>query len=257
VQANKGYVIIEKIKYIYRNWKVEVMESSPIWYYNEFQQIGVDYSRIEEARAYDLNMQQIRHINEEIKDVKASLNIGKNDSLLEIGTGTGEFAIGISKYCRIVYALDTSMAMLNIARKKAKFKKQDNIKFLHGGFLTYCHQGNPIDIVVSQLALHHLPDFWKFIALKRIYELLNKGGKFYLRDVVFPAIDDYFTFFDEIIEKIKSTAGEKVAEEVRAHIKQEYSTLDWIMEDLLKKAGFNIEKADYFNGFIAAYVCTK
>lgn len=105
--------------------------------------------------------------------------------------------------------------------------------------------------------MHHLPDLWKFIALKRIYELLNEGGKFCLRDVVFPTLDDYFSFFDGIIEKIKSTAGEKIVEEVRIHIKEEYSTLDWIMENLLEKAGFNIETANYFNEFLAVYICTK
>ena len=234
-----------------------MMKSFPNWYYNEIQQIGVDYSNSEEVQAYDLKMQRIRNINKEIENVKASINLGKSDSLLEIGTGTGEFAIGISRYCSVVYALDISPAMLKIARKKAKFQNRDNIKFFQGGFLTYCHQGEPINIVVSQLALHHLPDFWKFIALKRIYELLNKGGKFYLRDVVFPTIDDYFSFFDGIIKKIKTSAGEKIAEEIRIHIKEEFSTLDWVMENLLEKAGFNIEKVDYFNDFLAVYICTK
>ncbi len=233
------------------------MELFPAWYYNEFQQIGVDYSKTGEVQAYDRNMGQIRDIAGEIEDVKASVNIDRSSVLLEIGTGTGELAIGLSRYCKMVYAIDISPAMLKIARNKAGFQKRDNINFYQGGFLTYCHQGEPIDIVVSQLALHHLPDFWKFIALRRIYELLNKGGKFYLRDVVFPTIDDYLSFFNDLIEKIKSSAGEKVAEEVKIHIKEEYSTLDWIMEKLLIKAGFKIEKADYFNGFLARYVCTK
>ena len=233
------------------------MKSFPTWYYDELKQTGIDYSKIEEAQTYDLNMRQIRNISEEIKKVKASLKINERDSLLEIGTGTGEFAIGISKYCGIVYAIDTSLAMLKIAINKAKSHKLDNINFLHGGFLTYCHQGEPINVVISQFALHHLPDLWKYIALKRIYDLLDKEGKLYLQDIVFPSINDYFSFFDNIIEKIKTISGEKIAEEVRIHIKEEYSTFDWVMENLLKKAGFNIVKADYFNDFLAVYICTK
>jgi hypothetical protein len=38
---------------------------------------------------------------------------------------------------------------------------------------------------------------------------------------------------------------------------KEYSSFDWIMETLPKKAGFHIDKADYFEGFMAVYVCTK
>jgi putative AdoMet-dependent methyltransferase len=42
------------------------------------------------------------------------------------------------------------------------------------GFLNYEHNGPPLDMIVSNLALHHLPDFWKMIALKRIHEMLHK-----------------------------------------------------------------------------------
>lgn len=50
-------------------------------------------------------------------------------------------------------------------------------EFLPGGFLTYQHQGPPLDAVVTQIALHHLPDFWKQIALLRIFDMLKEGGK--------------------------------------------------------------------------------
>lgn len=40
-------------------------------------------------------------------------------------------------------------------------------------------------------------------------------------------------------------------------IREEYSTFDWIMEELLKRAGFSIDEVDYSDGFMAVYVCTK
>ena len=56
-----------------------------------------------------------------------------------------------------------------------------------------------MDAVITQLALHHLPDFWKLVALKRISQMLKDGGKLYLRDVVFPSnVEDYDVFFNYI-----------------------------------------------------------
>jgi putative AdoMet-dependent methyltransferase len=51
-----------------------------------------------------------------------------------------------------------------------------NIEFVHAGFLTYAHRDEAADAVVSRMALHHLPDFWKVVALDRVRALLKKGG---------------------------------------------------------------------------------
>ncbi len=40
-------------------------------------------------------------------------------------------------------------------------------------------------------------------------------------------------------------------------IRDEYSTLGWIMEGLLQRAAFEIDSAEYYEGFMAVYVCTK
>ena len=36
------------------------------------------------------------------------------------------------------------------------------------GFLTFTAPEEPVDAVLSSIALHHLPDFWKGVALQRI-----------------------------------------------------------------------------------------
>jgi ubiquinone/menaquinone biosynthesis C-methylase UbiE len=228
------------------------------WYFNELQQVGVDYADIKEVQAYDLRMQKIRDVNKEIQDIMSAINLKEEHVILEIGTGTGELAVEVSKYCKKVIALDISNTMLEFARQKAVFRGRNNIEFIRGGFLTYEHQEGLLDTVVSQLALHHLPDFWKMIALRRVFEMLKDGGKLFLRDVVFPSdVEDYEKFFNELIIEIRENAGDEIAEETEIHIKEEFSTLDWIAEELLKRAGFRIDKADYYNGFLATYVCTK
>ncbi len=79
----------------------------------------------------------------------------------------------------------------------------------------------------SVFALHHLPDFWKGIALKRLYRMLKPGGRLYIHDVVMQelnAIDNITEFLDKL-----ATAGGKVLrEDSERHFKEEYSTYDWV-----------------------------
>ena len=234
------------------------MKSFPGWYFDELQQVGLDYTDIKEVQAYDQRMQKIRDISKEIQEIMAEINVKEEHVILEIGTGTGELAVEVSKYCKELIALDVSGTMLEFARHKAKAQNRNNITFVQGGFLTYEHQKEPFDAVISQLALHHLPDFWKMIALKEVYEMLKDGGKFFLRDVVFPSnVENYNKFFNELLIHIRENAGQEIARETEIHIKKEFSTLDWIAEEMLKRAGFKIDKAKYYNNFLATYVCTK
>jgi SAM-dependent methyltransferase len=53
------------------------------------------------------------------------------------------------------------------------------------GFLSYEHEGDPPDAVFTRNALHHLPDFWKAIALERVARLLGPGGVLVLEDLVY------------------------------------------------------------------------
>lgn len=236
----------------------EDVATYPKWQYNEMRQVGTDYTDISEVMAYDTRMQKLRNIKEEIETIINCLDVTKDHSILEFGTGTGDFAIGAAKHCKKVIAADVSSVMLDFAKRKAEMQGVKNIEYHHAGFLTYEHRGEPLDSIVSQLALHHLPDFWKMIALSRAFEMLKDGGKFYLRDTVYSFdVEDHSTFFDNWVDRIGEVAGEDMAKDSIVAIREEYSTFDWIMEELLKRAGFYIDEVDYSDGFMAVYVCTK
>jgi ubiquinone/menaquinone biosynthesis C-methylase UbiE len=233
------------------------MSQYPGWYYDEFKQIGVNYTDLEEVQAYDLRMQKLRDTENEANRIQELLKIKNTDLILEIGTGTGELALRFSVHCRKVVAIDVSKTMISFAKMKAESQKRKNVYFCNAGFLTYENYDEPFDVIVTQLALHHLPDYWKMIALKRTYGMLKEDGKFYLLDVVFPSqIRDYDSYFNKIITDLKIYAGDEIAEETEIHIREEFSTLDWIMEGLLKSAGFCIESVEC-DGFITAYFCKK
>jgi SAM-dependent methyltransferase len=148
--------------------------------------------------------------------------------------------------------------MLRCARRKAKKEKLNNIEFHRGGFLTYEHKAEPVDAIVSTAVLHHLPDFWKLTGLRHIAQMLKTGGRLYLFDVVFSFnVDDYESRLGKWIKSTAERIGPSFAGEVEIHIREEYSTYDWIMEGLLEQAGFVIETADYKRDMTAAYLCTK
>ena len=234
------------------------MHTKARWYYDELKQIGTDYANIEEVEAYDAHRSEIRDIKTEINEIKTALNLQKDHVILDIGTGTGAFAIELSKSCKHVYACDISPVMLKYAHMKTEKYDRKNIGFLSGGFLTFDLPVSSVDAVLTQLSLHHLPDFWKLVALKRIYDILVQGGRLFIRDVVFPSkINDYRDYLNTIVNNLRQKSGETNAAAMEHHIRDEYSTFDWIMEGLFQKAGFTLEQAHYYNGFLATYICVK
>jgi len=230
----------------------------PGWRYNELKPCGVNYNSMLCAMSYDIHHRKFRDYQRESEEITALLDLNTDQTVLDMGCGTGAFAIHAAKRCTKIYAVDVSKAMLRCARRKAKKAKLDNIEFHHGGFLTYDHGANPVDVIVSTIALHHLPDFWKLAGLKRLARMCKTGGKLFLSDVVFSfGIDDYESRLGQWVKSTFEKIGPAFAQEVEIHLRQEYSTFEWIMEGLLERAGFVIEKADYTNDFMAVYLCTK
>jgi ubiquinone/menaquinone biosynthesis C-methylase UbiE len=148
--------------------------------------------------------------------------------------------------------------MLDFATEKSNKRSREKIKYGNAGFLTFEPKGKEFDAVVTQLVLHHLPDFWKLTALKNINSMLKIGGKFYLKDVVFSSdIQDFDTYLSQVFKNMSSETGDDIVNAMVLHIKEEFSTFDWVMEGLIEKAGFRIEESHYQDGFMATYLCVK
>lgn len=234
------------------------METNPQWQYDEMKFSGVKFDRAEFADKYDEHHQNFRDYKKEAQERIELLGLDKQSSLIDMGCGTGAFAVHAADYYKKIYAVDVSQLMINHARRKANEAGIDNIEFHHGGFLTYKHQDELVDGIVSTLVLHHLPDFWKQVALQKLIQMLKPGGRLLLFDVVF-SFDtaNYESCIEGYIQVMVERLGIEMKKELETHFRQEYSTFDWIMEGMLKKADFNIDKTDYKEGFFATYLCTK
>lgn len=233
------------------------MSEFPKWYYNELAQVGVDFENQAEVEAYDHN--QPSNSAEESRELIKDLGIGSNHRVIEFGIATGGFALECAKHCQHVYAVDVSKAMLEYAQTKSKRMDTQNISFHHGGFLSYIHEGEKADFIITKYAFHHLPDFWKQHALLRMAEMLKPGGKLYLEDVIFSfAPEDYEMSINTWINKVAKPEGEGFTrEQFEMHVREEYSTYAWILEGMLERAGFEVLEKHYFSPTYTDYLCVN
>ena len=229
----------------------------PKWFYDEFQQSGVDFEDTAQVEAFDRNQ---RSSSEQAEQALIEwLGISAGHTVIDLGAGTGTFAIQAGKAGARVHAVDVSPTMLAYAQKKACAANAENVEFHHAGFLTYEHQGNPVDFIVTKAALHHLPDFWKMVGLLRMASMLKAGGVLYLRDAVFSFNpSEYPSCIDAWIDRVAKPVGEGfTVSDFETHVREEYTTFGWIIEGMLTRAGFEIEQADYPAPEYAQYVCRK
>ena len=146
-------------------------------------------------------------------------------------------------------------------REKLDQCDTSNVETVDAGFLTYEHTGAAADVVYSRFALHHLPDFWQAIALRRMAEMLRPGGVLRLSDVVYsfePA--DAEQCIEAWITDLMAAdvdAGWTRAE-IAEHVRDENSTFTWLLEPMIARAGFEIIDATYSaSRMLAQYLCRR
>lgn len=228
------------------------LENGIVW--DECRHAGTDFADRNEVCVYDERMSRFRDFDEENERIFAALELPEDAAVCEIGCGTGNFALAAARRFDRVIAYDVSEAMLEYAGEKAQAARIGNVAFRRGGFLS-CHEGEPpVDAVVTQFALHHLPDFWKGVAMRRIARMLKPGGRLFLNDVVFSfPLSEYPARFASWIESLPSDTREKGV----GHLSREYSAPTWVMRELLVRAGFRIARTWTHAGFLVAYLCIR
>lgn len=177
--------------------------------------------------------------------------------VVDLGAGTGQFTAAAAPVCARLVAVDVSPVMLRRLRARVRDARLTDVEVVQAGFLTDDHAGEPADVVYSRYALHHLPDFWKAVALTRMRAMLRPGGVLRLSDVVWSFPPDEAT---ERIEAWCATAGtpgvgDWSREELEEHVRDEHSTFTWLLEAMIERCGFAIEQADHSaDGVDARYV---
>ena len=170
------------------------------------------------------------------------------DTVLDIGTGTGAIALALAPDAERVLGRDISAGMMDEARAKANEAGIENVEFESGEF----REPNvtvPVDIVVSNFAMHHLNNEEKREAITTIAGL--RPRKFVLGDVMFfgepnpdepfysPEVDDpatVGTLADALTDAgFSLTAVERVHEQVGVLVAERAGDAESGTEDATEK----------------------
>jgi 2-polyprenyl-3-methyl-5-hydroxy-6-metoxy-1,4-benzoquinol methylase len=219
------------------------------WYYNERRRIGLDSAV---ASIYD------RHDNSDLRARAALTLLGVKPGwrVADIGCGNGVLACEAALMGAEVDAIDISPAMLALAELQAKDRKVA-IRTQSAGLLSFAYQPDSYDLIVSEFTLHHLPDFWKAVALSRIFAALKPGASFYLRDIVFVGTPDGVERDVEGWADFSIKNHDFDRDSVVTHMRDEYSTFGWVIERLLADAGFTFVSVDYHAPLHGTYLLRK
>lgn len=141
---------------------------------SRFDEFAADYDESQDSDEYKACASLVvEHARE---------RLGAEDTVLDLGCGTGAIALALADHAGRVVGRDISQGMLAEAREKAGEADLDTVEFDYGEFRDPNYDG-PVDVVVSNFAMHHLSDAEKREAIAVIAEL--EPRTFVLGDVMF------------------------------------------------------------------------
>lgn len=142
---------------------------------------------------------------------------GGNQSVLDIGFGTGVLTNKLYENGHEITGIDFSNKMIEIAQLKMPSAHLIEFDFTEG--LPEQLNGKKYDSIISTYALHHLTDEKKIEFIKSLLPLLKKEGKIYIGDISFQTRqsleqckmdslaywddDEFYFVADEIISSLK------------------------------------------------------
>ena len=181
---------------------------------------------------------------EYIQQMISSADFNKNDSVLDVGTGTGVIAHAVSPLVREVVGLDISQDML----KHSNWK--NNMYFIKRNINDPIFCNNVFDKVTARMVFHHITKNTKG-AMDECYRVLKNDGKMILSEGIPPSPDvkkDYedifklkeerLTFLEEDLIDLMKNAGFKNII-VKQYVMRGFSVKNW-----LENSGLAKEKQD-------------
>lgn len=150
---------------------------------------------LNQAAQWD-NPSKIKMTDKFIQTMTANLDLDISWRALEIGAGTGLVGLSILDSLQSMVFVDTSKAMLSVLQQKiASSPLMAKVQVLHDEIYAYHH--SDIDLVVSCMALHHIPDLE--LVLDHLYKITQKNARLVIGDI--RTEDGSFHHFEPIAHK--------------------------------------------------------
>lgn len=132
------------------------------------------------APFYDIVCLPISGIRDKAVNFTNAVNGAK---ILDVATGTGKQAFAFAKKGYEVIGIDISEAMLEVAKKKNKYR---NVKFEVADATNLPFEDNSFDVSCVSFALHDMPLTIREKALKEMVRVTKTGGMFMIIDYALP-----------------------------------------------------------------------
>jgi 2-polyprenyl-3-methyl-5-hydroxy-6-metoxy-1,4-benzoquinol methylase len=219
------------------------------WYYNERSRIGLDNAVASIYGAGD-------DADKRARAALTMLGVRRGWRVADIGCGNGVLACEAALMGAEVDAIDISPAMLALTKIYTRDRRAV-VRTQPAGLLSFAYAPNSYDLIASEFTLHHLPDFWKAVALSRIFAGLKPGANFYLRDIVYTGMPDGTERSVEQWADFNTKNHDFAQHSVITHMRDENSTFAWVMERMLTEVGFTLLSADYHAPLHGTYLAQK
>ncbi len=198
------------------------------------------------ASLYDKGINNIftKRIDEEI-------GYGKN--ILELGCGTGQLSLFLSRANRKIFGVDISNGSLKLGENFRSKNDIDNVFFMKMDVFDLKFKKNYFDFVISNGVLHHTKDAEK--AFKNLVEVTKPGGI-----IVIGLYHKYGRFFTKVKQKLARLLGENIfiLDKTSLNIKSKDKRKAWVIDQFLNPhetlhtpkevlRWFELNKIDFLN----------
>jgi ubiquinone/menaquinone biosynthesis C-methylase UbiE len=123
-----------------------------------------------------------RHLRERITELAEPR---ADQTVVDLGCGTGLLALAFAERVDRVWAIDSSPAMIEYLRVKARSADVENIETVVASAVSLPLVDEVADLVISNYCLHELPHAGKERALGEAMRVLKPGGRLVIGDMMF------------------------------------------------------------------------
>ena len=134
----------------------------------------------ETARGWD-TPERAQRAEAVARSIRAAVPLTPTMRAVEVGAGTGLLGLALADELGELVLAEPSEGMLEVARAKLADGAQPQVRAVRFDLTTDAPPGEPFDLAISLLVLHHVAD--AAAALAAIFRLLRPGGRMALADL--------------------------------------------------------------------------
>ena len=184
--------------------------------------------------------------------------LGPDSLVIDLGAGTGTFAVSVAPSCRRVVAVDVSAVMTAALRRASSASVSTTSRWWTPDFF-------PTSTRVSRwtscslVAPDQVPTSGRGSRSDRIASFLRPHGVLRLRDLVFDFAPHEA---EERIEAwmsgaVSDPAAGWTADELVQHVRTEFSTYSWLLDSMLDRSGFDILERSFRCSAYGTHTCRR